>query len=56
MADIVADAVGVNVHLDYAGTVYDTGYSTIVRPRLNELGTRHIRSGAGSGTDRKSVV
>ena len=56
MADIVADAVGVNVHLDYAGTVYDTGYSTIVRPRLNELGTRHIRSGAGSGTARSTAI
>ena len=56
MADLLADAVGVNVHLEYGGSVYDTGYATIVRPRLNELGTRHIRSGIGSGTARTNAI
>lgn len=56
MADLVADALGVNVHLEYGGTIYDTGYASIVRPRLNELGTRHIRSGAGSGTARSTAI
>lgn len=56
MADIVADALGINVHLEYGGSVYDTGYATIVRPRLNELGTRHIRSGVGSGAARTTAI
>lgn len=56
MADQVADALGINVHLEYGGSVYDTGYATIVRPRLNELGTRHIRGGVGSGTSRTNAI
>lgn len=46
-ADIIAEAVCVNVHLELTGTIYDTGWSTIIRPRLLELGTRHIRGGRG---------
>jgi len=46
-ADVIADAIGINVHLEYTGTVYDTEWTTIIRPRLAELGTRHIRGGRG---------
>jgi hypothetical protein len=42
-ADDAAELVGVNTHLVYNGTVYDTAYETIVKPRLLELGARYIR-------------
>ena len=43
MADRAADMVGVNTHISFYGTVYDTQFNTIIRPRLLELGVRHIR-------------
>ncbi|MGI8765837.1 MAG: hypothetical protein ACR2KM_04895 [Gemmatimonadaceae bacterium] len=40
------NSIGTNVHLSYLGGVYGTGFSTIVLPRLHELGIRHVRDGA----------
>jgi hypothetical protein len=40
-ADFV-DSIGVNIHLHYTDTVY-SAFDTIVRPRLVELGVRHVR-------------
>lgn len=42
-----ADAVGVNTHLNYANTVYYTHYADIIKPRLAELGIKHIRDHFG---------
>jgi hypothetical protein len=36
------DSIGVAVHLDYQDTVYSR-YNDIIKPRLQELGIRHIR-------------
>jgi hypothetical protein len=54
MADNAADMVGVNTHISFKGTVYDTGFETIIKPRLLELGVRHIRDSPGPAGD--SVV
>jgi P pilus assembly chaperone PapD len=50
MADLVPDALGVNVHLFYSGTVYVNRYSDVIRPRLAELGVRHLRDHAVNPT------
>jgi len=49
-ADSFVNSIGVNVHLFY-GNVYSTGYSTIVKPRLAEIGIRHLRDHALSTAD-----
>lgn len=51
MSDLAADAPGVNTHINYLGSVYDTAYDAIVQPRLHELGVRHIRDNPGVDTD-----
>lgn len=43
-ADDFVDSIGVVVHLNYRDTVYNK-YDEIVKPRLQELGIRHIRDG-----------
>ncbi|PIG94082.1 hypothetical protein CSQ79_07000 [Gloeocapsopsis sp. IPPAS B-1203] len=43
-ADTFVDSIGVNVHLTYTDTAYGK-YKSIIRPRLQELGIRHIRDG-----------
>jgi hypothetical protein len=48
-SNIVSNAVGVNTHLNYRGTVYDIHYEDIIKPRLVELGTKHIRDHFGNG-------
>jgi hypothetical protein len=45
-ADDFVDSVGVNTHLHYAGTVYDTAFDRTIRPKLLALGVRHVRDGA----------
>lgn len=47
-SNLAADAVGVNTHLNYTGSVYDTQYEAIIKPRLAELGTKHIRDHFGN--------
>lgn len=39
------DSIGVNTHLHYTDTPYDR-FDDVVRPRLHELGIRHIRDAA----------
>src|ERR1035441_7820156 len=43
-ADAFVDFVGVNTHLGYSDTTYGD-YEGILKPRLLELGVRHIRDG-----------
>ena len=43
-ADPFVDSIGVNTHLDYTGTPY-ARFDDIVKPKLQELGIRHIRDG-----------
>lgn len=43
-ADSFVNSIGVNVHLTYLDTAYGN-YSGIIKPRLQELGIRHIRDG-----------
>ena len=43
-ADAFVDFVGVNTHLSYSDTTYGD-YEGILKPRLLELGVRHIRDG-----------
>jgi hypothetical protein len=45
-ADTFVESVGVNTHLHYTGTVYDSGFDRIIRPKLIGLGIRHVRDGA----------
>ena len=54
MADEVAALVGVNTHVNYSGTVYDQAFYSIVKPRLIELGVRHIRDNPGA--DANAIV
>ena len=42
--DSFIDSMGVAVHLDYGDTAYKK-YDQIIKPRLKELGIRHIRGG-----------
>jgi len=48
-ADSFVDSIGVVTHLRYTDTSYGN-YSEIIKPRLQELGVRHIRDG---GKDKK---
>jgi hypothetical protein len=43
LADDFINTMSVQTHLGYTGGVYDTKWSTVIRPRLLELGIRHIR-------------
>jgi hypothetical protein len=43
-ADAFVDSIGVNVHFTYTDTAYGN-YNDIIKPRLQELGIRHIRDG-----------
>ncbi|MFZ1431635.1 MAG: hypothetical protein WAS21_33350 [Geminicoccaceae bacterium] len=51
MADLAANLPGVNTHINYLGTVYDRSYNSIIKPRLLELGIRHIRDNPASDTN-----
>ncbi|MEB3277721.1 MAG: hypothetical protein VKK42_02215 [Lyngbya sp.] len=44
-ADSFIDSIGVAVHLNYTDTAYHQNYEDIIKPRLQELGIRHIRGG-----------
>jgi hypothetical protein len=47
-ADELVDSVGVNTHLHYQGTVYDSAFGGVIWPKLVELGVRHLRDGAAT--------
>ncbi len=51
MADQAVDIVGVNTHLYYDG-IYVDRYEDIIKPRLVELGIRHLRDGNPTGNSR----
>lgn len=56
MSDFAADIVGINTHINYPGTVYDRAYGSIIKPRLLELGVRHIRDNPGNGVFRERFI
>ncbi len=43
-ADSFVDSIGVHVHLTYGDTPYQR-FDDIIKPRLQEIGIRHIRDG-----------
>jgi len=43
-ADAFVDTIGLNVHLSYTGTCYDTGFTSLVT-LMTGLGVRHLRDG-----------
>jgi len=47
-AEDFVSSIGVNVHLSYFDRVYGSGFRTIIVPRLQELGVRHLRDGGTS--------
>lgn len=47
-SNLAAEAVGVNTHLNYTGSVYDIHYQDIIKPKLVELGVKHIRDHFGN--------
>ena len=42
-ADALVESIGLNTRLTNVGTVYGTGWASIIKPRLLELGVRHLR-------------
>lgn len=42
-ADAFVHSIGVNLHLSYFQTPYGAGWEMIIKPRLRELGVRHVR-------------
>ena len=44
-ADGFVNSIGVNTHLYYDGSVYYQKYSSVIKPKLSQLGVRHIRDG-----------
>jgi hypothetical protein len=42
MADSLVETISVQTHLEYGG-IYQTAYTSVVKPKLIELGVRHIR-------------
>lgn len=43
-ADSFVESMGINVHLHYDDTAY-AAFQTVIKPRLRELGIRHLRDG-----------
>jgi hypothetical protein len=50
-ADAFVNSVGVNVHLSYLDRVYGTHYGSIIKPKVRELGIRHLRDGGNVWPD-----
>jgi hypothetical protein len=42
-SDAVVHSIGVNVHLSYFQSPYGGGFRSIIKPRLQALGVRHLR-------------
>ncbi|XEC95873.1 DNRLRE domain-containing protein [Paenibacillus tarimensis] len=59
MSDKFVDSIGVNTHLYYNGTIYDTAFNSIIKPKLGESGIRHVRDSNMnrylSSTDNKKI-
>jgi hypothetical protein len=51
-ADSVVDSIGLVAHLNWGGTVWDTGFPKY-EPLFGELGVRYIRTQASSGAKSK---
>lgn len=47
-ADELSDALGVNTHLGWGGSLYDARFDDLLVPAVTKLGVRHIREGAVS--------
>ncbi len=45
-ADEFVDSIGVNTHLYYDSSTYYRDYNSLIKPKLQQLGVRHIRDGA----------
>lgn len=45
-ADSFVDSIGINTHLSYSDSVYFNEYDSIIKPKLQKLGVRHIRDAA----------
>jgi hypothetical protein len=45
-ADRFTDSVGVNVHLHFQGSAYDRAFQSVIKPKLEKAGIRHLRDGA----------
>jgi len=44
-ADEFVDSIGVNTHLYYNSSIYYQQYDSLIKPKLQQLGVRHIRDG-----------
>lgn len=44
-ADVFVSSIGINVHLTYLNTIYDQGFESIIKPRIEAAGIRYIRTG-----------
>lgn len=47
MSNLAADGVGINTHLNFKWTLYYSHYEDLIKPRLVELGVKHIRDHFG---------
>jgi hypothetical protein len=47
MSNLAADGVGINTHLNFKWTLYYSHYEDLIKPRLVELGIKHIRDHFG---------
>ncbi|MEP7342571.1 MAG: hypothetical protein ABI977_32890 [Acidobacteriota bacterium] len=54
-ADEFIDSIGVNVHLHYNDTAY-ANYEEVIKPKLRELGLRHLRDGVTLGRPDKEAM
>ena len=54
-SDEFIESIGVNVHLHYNDTAY-AEYENIIKPRLRELGVRHLRDGIVLGRPDKEAM
>lgn len=56
MSHQAVDAVGLNTHLNYMNTIYNTKYEEIIKPSLIDLGVKHIRDHLGNETVNKRYI
>ncbi len=51
-ADDFVDSIGVNTHLFYDQSVYYQKYGEIIKPKLLELGVRHVSVQGGRSSEK----